>query len=596
MGAVAFEVAALASIKFARQPFVGPRPSRSVGASRRPTPWRAGWSAVRRSALATRLAVLVAVAGVFAPILYYMLGTAAAASFGSEAEIAAFLGRYRGVVQLVVLVAVFVVPSVLSRVGVAPALLFAPLAAVAAAVAISVSAELAVVVIAQASTRVFDSAVQTPAEKLVQNLLPRQLRGRVHGFLDGVAKRAGAIVGGLAASALVVWMPVLAGVTVAVAVVWLAVAWQVRRRFADLAVAELAVRGSSGADDGDTVGSLVDGRSIDRLRADLGSTERRELAVGLIERLGERGRVDAALELVTAAARVNRGDRAALLAALARLPPSADSAAGPALLDLLDDASTDAMHTVLAVRVAGALALAQPDAEWSGRASARFDRLRGDDSLPVAFSARVALARIAGERREVDELIDRQLEGEVRGAALAELRAQVRSLIDAAETGGSRSRLLRRARRLLSGARASAPDAADAFAVAGEVVTRCAGTGPTGAEMVLFRSEAREIARRTVEAGRVGSAEATPASPAVRAAALRLLAVISDPEDANTMARALGDADEEVGDAAADGLRRLGEHALEVLLVAASFGRRPARNARSRCCATPESPALRSTT
>jgi hypothetical protein len=113
-------------------------------------------------------------------------------------------------------------------------------------------------------------------------------------------------------------------------------------------------------------------------------------------------------------------------------------------------------------------------------------------------------------------------------------------------------------------------------------IERCASERVTSAELVLLRADARSLALRVCDASdqdRPGDAARDGADcPAPRAAALYLLAALAAPEDGNLMARALGDADDEVRRAAAAGLRALGDRALEYLLVAASFGRRAARN------------------
>ncbi len=568
-GAVAYAVAAVAGLAIGSAEV---RPLAAAAVERPRLTWSAGWRAVRGSPLARRLGAVVAVAGIFAPILYYLLGAAAARSYGDEAAIAGFLGQYRGVVQILTLSAAFLAPALLARTGVAPALLVAPVVAVAAAVALAISYELAVVAVAQASARIFDNAVQTPAEKLVQNLLPRQVRGRVHGFLDGVAKRAGAIAGGLAASALVVWWSGLAAVTVAVALAWLALAWRLRSDFADLAVAELASRRRRhDQDEPDAVAPLVDERSIQRLRADLGSDgDRRGLAIELVSQLGQRGKLVAARELAEAARRTGGVARLELLAALDRLPgevaPADDRAVVAALLSIVDDGEAPAAERAAAVRALGRRVAAGRDE------AAAIEPLTESADGALALAARLALARMAGGDR-VDPIIDQELEagGERRRLALAELRAEVDWLAGAAvaadgERSGS-AHLVARAQLLLGGTRGDPePEQLDAITAA---IARCRRDGMISAPLVLLRAGARELAGRLVEAR---------SSAQLQASALGLLAALGDPDNAGILARALGDPDEEVRRQAEVGLRALGGEALEVLLVAASFGRRVARN------------------
>src|SRR5437763_1619346 len=83
----------------------------------------AGGRAVARYPLARRLAVLVAVAGCFASVAYYVLAAKAAAEVGGDASLAGFLGGFRGAVQIVTLVVQLVIaPRLLARAGVANAL------------------------------------------------------------------------------------------------------------------------------------------------------------------------------------------------------------------------------------------------------------------------------------------------------------------------------------------------------------------------------------------------------------------------------------------------------------------------------------------
>lgn len=511
--------------------------------------WRAGWDAVRGSGLARSLAAVVAIAGVFAPILYYLLAGAAAAELGSERAIASFLGQYRGAVQLVTLVAqAFVAPALLARAGVAPTLLVAPLGAIAAAVGVAVSVELAVLAVAQASARVLDTAVQTPAERLVHNLLPRHLRGRVAGFVDGVAKRGGAIAGGLLASTLVVWSEALAAATIAVGLAWLAATWRMRTRFAELAVAELAARTLEPvADDQPELAmSLADDRAIERVRAQLRDPDarRRELAAELIATIAAGGRVDAGRELAAAARALPPGARGELLARIA-----APTAA--CVEDLLVIARDGGVEGGVAVRALSAI---------GHGAAAAIGELPRTGAVGVAV--RAALARAGDGGGDADAIVDAALahaDGEVRDAAVHELITG----LDALDGAG----LGRRARRIAAAAARPELDAAaradGLAALARELAAR-----PRTAELALTAAAAHDAA----------AALAGDHEPAVRAAALQVIAAHGERADVNALARGLSDGDEPVRRAAAEGLRAIGGSAVAALLVAARFGRRSTRN------------------
>jgi hypothetical protein len=97
----------------------------------------------------------------------------------------------------------------------------------------------------------------------------------------------------------------------------------------------------------------------------------------------------------------------------------------------------------------------------------------------------------------------------------------------------------------------------------------------------LAEAGARDpVAWRAAILDAAGTARADGAAPPeVRAAALRALGALADPVLAPLFARGLADAADEVSEAAAGALARLGAAALPVVLVAARFGSRRARDA-----------------
>ncbi len=576
----------------------GTLPSSAVTLRRRgvaTASWTAGWHAVRQSPLSRQLALLVAVAGVFAPILYYMLGVTAAAAYGDEASIAGFLGRFRGAVQIATLLTqILVAPVLIARVGVAPILVVAPIGAVGAAFALAAHPTLLVVALAQGATRLFDAAVQKPAEKLTQNLLARRVRGRVAGFLDGVAKRAGAILGGVLASGLVIWPRALAAATVTVAVAWLVVATLLRRRFAELAVDELvARRDDDGDDDGAWAGALVDERSVERLRGDLrAGGARTQLATELIVELSHRGRADAAAELAAAAANTTGETRRAVLGGLVRLGDAAAAAADASrvaadLRAVIDADDSDDTQRSLAARALGRLAASAAvvgtRARWRDDVQRTLVALAEGPGAP-RIAARSALARTDGPDAItglLEELL-RHGDSAEQAAALDELIEETRAHASATELASdqamSRARLLLRAVRRGWGDSGRPDGTAAACHAVAAVLSRCNDELVESAELVLLVADARSVAVRAVESGRPGAALAGRVEDSVRAAALHLLGTIGQVSDAALLARGLGDPDEGVRRAAVSALRALGAPALEVLIVAAGYGRRRARN------------------
>ncbi|MCX5744215.1 MAG: MFS transporter, partial [Proteobacteria bacterium] len=192
--------------------------------------WRDGARAVRRHPLAMNLAIVVAAAGVFGSLSYFALGVELAARGEPAENLAKLLGLIRGAGQVVTLIVQLVIaPRLLARLGTGPALLIAPLVALAAGMGLVVAPIFAVAVATQMSARVLDAGVETPSEKLAQTLLPTSLRGRISGFLDGPAKRAGAVLGGVIAAVLAHAPRAFYLSTAIAAAIWVLVARRIAR-------------------------------------------------------------------------------------------------------------------------------------------------------------------------------------------------------------------------------------------------------------------------------------------------------------------------------------------------------------------------------
>ncbi|MBX3161605.1 MAG: hypothetical protein KF773_36930, partial [Deltaproteobacteria bacterium] len=340
--------------------------------------WRDGARAVRRNPLARHLAILVCIAGAFASFAYFALAVEIAAEGGSVARFAALLGAVRAAAQILTLVVQLVVaPRLLERLGTGQALLFAPLVALASGVGLVIAPVLAIAIATQVSSRVLDAGVETPAEKLAQTLLPSAIRGRVGGFLDGTAKRAGAVLGGLVAAALVATPLAFYVVTAVTAAVWFAAAARIARELPALAVEHAG--GSAG--ELEAVEAL-DARAIDVLMREL-SGPRPERAAEVLTRLHERGRVNAVDPLVRAVAAKGGGPLWHALISVLDVPAEVH---GPAVLAA---ARTErGADLELAVRAVGLCGGVPPEqlAGW-----------RAADHAALALTARVATCRLAGD-------------------------------------------------------------------------------------------------------------------------------------------------------------------------------------------------------
>ncbi len=575
--------------------------------------WADGARAVARYPLARRLAVLVAAAGGFASLAFYVLGATAAREITDADALASFLGGFRSIVQVItLLVQLTIAPRLLARVGVAGSLLIAPIAAVLVGAGEAMIGTLVFAALLQGQARLLDAAIETPAEKLAQNLLPVAVRGRIAGFLDGAAKRMGAVVGGVLAAVLAGTPTALAIVTLAVAGTWLAGALALRRRLPALAVAALtAAPPRPEREDDDDAIAVASDAVITGLIDELGGEEAAR-AAEILARLHARGRIDAIGPLAAAAAAAPASQRAGVLAALgaateARVPDrgAAVRAIGRALAALRssgpieDDGrelhppqrrsnsttnppgaargpgaarDDDPARTEALVRALGVVA----DRDAPAALAALAEVAAAGPPPAVAIAVAIATARVRGDADAIDRAIDLALDDDARAVRVAgarDLRVEVVGASARArvlDRGHRLVRVVRRPRRLDDETRAQA-----LLALARAL--RALGPAPREAEHVLLDAEVMALARELAD---LREPETRAPAP-VAAAALRVLAAVPDPTDVETarlFAAALGDADDDVRDAAEAGLAGLGAAAIGHLVTIADFGRRAARD------------------
>ncbi len=544
---------------------VGPTPTRGAGAGALVRligrSWREGARAVRRHPLARHLAVVVAAAGVFGSLAYFALGVAVAAHGSDAAGLAELLGGVRGAGQiLTVIVQLTIAPRLLARAGTGMALLVAPAIALCAGLGLVVAPILAIAIATQISARVLDSGVETPAEKLAQTLLPTVVRGRIGGFLDGTAKRLGAIAGGLIAAVLAGSPHWFYAVTAVAAAIWLVAGRRIARELPALAVEQVVGQGASDAD------AVVDDRAIAVLVRDLGEPRIADRAADVLARLHERGRVDAIAPLVASAG--EHGSPAvwrALVAVLA-VPADAHVAAIAAA------ARRSRPRTLeLAVRAVGLSAAGSRD----GAAPDAFATWATDDGPPgLQLAIEIARARVAADRDGVLAILGDAVRetGEVSRVAVDELVVEVArdlaatSAEPALEPARHLVRALRRGRGDLAGRAA-------AYAALARVVE--ATRDQRSAELSLVRADLLELAREKID---------SPHEPGEVAAAIRLAGALLDGADAidgddlRRLAAGLGEPDDDVRGAAEAALARLGTAAAGELITAAAWGRRLARD------------------
>lgn len=544
--------------------------------------WRDGARAVRRHPLAAHLAMVVGAAGVFGSLVYFALGVEVAARGGSTADLAQLLGGVRGGAQIVTLAAqLLLAPRLLGRLGTGRALLLAPLVALAAGLGLVVAPILAVAIAAQASARVLDASIETPAEKLAQTLLPTSVRGRVAGFLDGTAKRAGAVLGGLIAAALAGSPTVFYAIMAIAAALWLLSAIRIARELPALAIEHV----SEAKTQTDAFG-VVDDRAVQALLRELDGP-RPERAAEVLARLHEHGRIDAVTPLARAA--IERGQPGVWRALITVLDAPAE-VHGPALLEAAQAATTRTRE--LAVRAVGLAGGVSPDAleQWRDAGSGRGADL-GSVRGAVAATADVARLRLLGDFDElVGEIADLAREPEPVG------RVSIDELVIEIGRQHQEDRVLEVARHLVRALRRGRGDIASRTAAFGALAGIVEGARERRtAELSLLRADLLELARERVDQSASKPAPDTALVSLLQkapstddasevAAALRLYGELLegadaiDPDDLRRIARALGEPDDDVRSAAELALAGLGPAAAGELIATAAWGRRRARD------------------
>ncbi|HUS29998.1 MAG TPA: cyclic nucleotide-binding domain-containing protein, partial [Kofleriaceae bacterium] len=535
-------------------------------------------------------------------------------------------GGVRGGAQILTLVVqLFVARGLLARIGTGRALLLAPFVALASGLGLVVAPILAVAIATQASAKVLDSAIETPAEKLAQTLLPTVVRGRVAGFLEGTAKRAGAVVGGLIAAALASSPTVFYVITAVAAALWLLASLRISRELPALAIEHVAETRSR--TDALEEGAVIDDRAVQALIKELDGP-RPERAAEVLVRLHDQGRTDAVTPLVKAATETGMPSVWAALVATLDAPAEVH---GKTLLEAAQAAKPKLRE--LAIRALGLAGGVPPDAfdQWrdpdrvrssvteaAGASSGELDRV--SDPIPavtadarpgsrarrdsvtggaatVAMTAEVARLRVAGDWDAlIGELADASRESDPIGrVAIDELVSEIRRQ----DSAGQHERVLEAARHLTRALRRGRGDGASrtaAFGTLARVVEEL--RAQRSAELSLMRADLLELVRDRVEQGASKAAPDTAlvslihkpvsaghADEAVEvAAALRLYGELLegadtvDGDDLRRITRALGEPDDEVRLAAEAALVGLGPAAAGELLATVAWGRRRARD------------------
>lgn len=258
--------------------------------------------------------------GLLGPMLYFQfqyVADLATAGEGGEEKLLAFYAQFRGWIYGGVLLTQLLVSGKLyRRIGVPLAAAVSPLIYLGGFLGLSVRLSLPAGVGAMAGTKLQDNAVYDPALRVLYSLFPESLRPEATALIEGPVKRGGGSIGnGVVVLALAIGSAVWVGyLALPIAVLWMAVALVLWRRYPKLLLAAAAERG--GAREA-LANELLDPATVRALVPEMCSPDpaRARLAVELVAD-AEPERAVAAL--AEAAAKAPESTRHRIMAALDR--------------------------------------------------------------------------------------------------------------------------------------------------------------------------------------------------------------------------------------------------------------------------------------
>ena len=189
---------------------------------------------IRRSPLGQWLIVSILGMTLCLFVAQYLYLGAIVREFPEAAQLAAFLGLYLALSNLVeIVLEVGPVPRLIQRLGVARANLVHPWLTLGSFAALALDPRLLVALLARANRELLSSALAEPVRNLVYNALPFRFRGRIRAFLEGIAAHAGMTLAGallllIPAGIAPLWLTAFGGVT---ALLYLLANLAVRREY-----------------------------------------------------------------------------------------------------------------------------------------------------------------------------------------------------------------------------------------------------------------------------------------------------------------------------------------------------------------------------
>ncbi|MFZ5584614.1 MAG: cyclic nucleotide-binding domain-containing protein [Thermodesulfobacteriota bacterium] len=188
---------------------------------------------LRRYPIVRYLAVAGLLPNVLLPIFLYQFSVIVNQGFASEQDLLSFLSLFRGFMTLAVFLLLLAMGRLYARIGVVNASLALPVNFVLIFAALTASFGLQVALAGQFLTRLAQQAVAGPVNKVLFNLVPREVAGWTRVFVRGAVVKTGMLTGALL---MVVLTPVLdprglAPLAAVIALYWIVETLAFRRHF-----------------------------------------------------------------------------------------------------------------------------------------------------------------------------------------------------------------------------------------------------------------------------------------------------------------------------------------------------------------------------
>lgn len=350
----------------------------------------------------SRMLRLMSYASIVFSILYFSVSfpfsRIVSSSFGTEADVANFLGLFSAAATLITLVVSLVIANRLyARIGIVDAVLILPLIYFGGFVIWALGFSLVTAVTVRLAQMVVLGGVASPAWNSLFNVAPPERRGEVLGFDAAVPSQAGVVLSGvmliLADRGLGTTQIFTMGMIVALGCGYLI--WQMRGAYGEALV--LALRAGRFEVFGGGVGAFTRFRTdAEALRVAMGAlrdvkASTRRLAVEILTRMKANPAIPSLVEAL------NDPDIEVRMAALSALGELGANEAAHSVIPMLGDRDT-------AVRARALETLARLKVTPTPALAAKLDELAQDHDLDIRAKAVVAIAKLGETQRAMREL------------------------------------------------------------------------------------------------------------------------------------------------------------------------------------------------